>query len=148
MANSKDREKAVHSLIRQQSVILDDLIREHGLAKNRLDEAKLEYANVLRVMDELESQIRDTSKEGVELSLNMLQWQRNQLYRQNSLLNERKNEKHEAQLACEKKYEELIEQKRKIESFEKLSERYRAERRKKSLLRSFHELDALSAQKR
>ena len=147
MSMKKGREKAIQSLLRQKNVQLEQLARDHAEAKNELDVANRAYSDLRKEIGDIEDQIRESTKEGAAISVNMLQWQRHHLNRQNDLLVEKKSVKDQAADHCKVKYDELVGQKQKIETFERLAEKYKEERKKIDYKRASQELDAISAQK-
>jgi len=146
MRNKKGREKVIQSLLRQQNVQLEQFVRDHTDAKSQLELASRSYGDVRRELGEIEGQIREATKEGEALSVDMLQWQRRHLEQRSNLLTDKKSEKDQASEFCDEKYKDLVGQKQKIESFEKLAEKYQADRKKTQLKTQFREQDDLSAQ--
>jgi hypothetical protein len=147
MNTRKAREKAIQSLVRQKNVQLERLARGHAEAKNKLAVAKRSYSEVKTEVGDIEDQIRESTKEGAAISVNMLLWQRLHLNQQNDLLIEKKLQKDQADEHCREKYAEFVGQKQIVETFDRLAEKYKEERKKLEYKRISLELDAISTQK-
>ena len=138
----------LQSLIRLKTWELEVSIVDGNRANQTLSNTEKEFKDTSDNVHNLENEIRTSYKKFDTLSLSNMQIQNQYLNLQRELLKLKEDEKHCAENVVVQIYNQIKQQKQKLQMYEKLHEKYINSIKYGELIRNMHELDELCMQGR